>query len=214
MQQLKATLLNLQLKRTELLTKFDPSYRLVQEVDKEIAETSSAIAGEEKQPPKEETTDQDPTYAMLRSELAKAQDDLSGLKARAAADSAVAGEYRHTARSLEQQGITQDDLQRTAKTQEDNYLLYLKRKEEARISDALDQRGILNVAIAEQPTVPALPVQSPVRSGGITLLLAFFVSLGAGFITDYADPSFRTPDEVAGYLELPVLASLPKPSTR
>jgi uncharacterized protein involved in exopolysaccharide biosynthesis len=214
MQQLKATLLNLELKRTELLTKYDPSYRLVQEVDKQIAETKSAITTEEMHPPEEETTDQDPTYAMLRSELAKAQEDLAGLKARAAADNTVAGEYRHAARSLEQEGITQDDLQRAAKTQEENYLLYLKKKEEARISDALDQRGILNVAVAEQPTVPALPIQSPTRTGGITLLLAFFVSLGAGFVTDYADPSFRTPDELAGYLELPVLASLPKSTTR
>ena len=39
MEQLKSTLLNLQLKRTELLQKFDPSYRLVQEVDTEIKQT-------------------------------------------------------------------------------------------------------------------------------------------------------------------------------
>ena len=39
MEQLKTTLLNLQLKRTELLQKFEPSYRLVQEVDTQIANT-------------------------------------------------------------------------------------------------------------------------------------------------------------------------------
>ncbi len=42
MQQMKSTLLNLQLKRTELLQKFDPSYRLVQEVDTEIKQTQAA----------------------------------------------------------------------------------------------------------------------------------------------------------------------------
>ena len=38
---MKSKLLELQLKRTELLTKFEPSYRLVQEVDQQIAETKS-----------------------------------------------------------------------------------------------------------------------------------------------------------------------------
>ena len=72
MQQLKSTLLNLELKRTELLTKYDPSYPLVREVEKQIAETKASIGAEESAPPKEQTTNQDPTYMMLRSDLAKA----------------------------------------------------------------------------------------------------------------------------------------------
>ena len=43
------------------------------------------------------------------------------------------------------------------KTAEDNYLLYLRKREEARISDALDGKKIVNVTIAEAATVPVLP---------------------------------------------------------
>jgi uncharacterized protein involved in exopolysaccharide biosynthesis len=214
MEQLKTTLLNLKLKRTELLTKFAPSYRLVQEVDRQIADTTAAIKTEESRPAKDETTDVDPTFVMLRSELAKAQEELNGYKAQAAATTKVAGGYRLAAERLEQEGLQQEDLQRTAKIDEDDYLLYSRKREEARISDALDQRGILNVAVAEQPVVPALAAQSPVKTSGLTLLFGFFVSFGAAFIADYASPSFRTPDEVAGYLDMPVLASLPKPTNR
>ena len=213
MQQLKATLLNLELKRTELLTKYDPAYPLVQEVDKQITETKASIAVEESAPPKDQTTDQDPTYMMLRSDLAKAQADLSGFEARATAMNMAVHEYHSEAKNLEQMGLAQNDLERTEKTQEENYLLYLRKREEARISDALDQRGILNVALAEQPVAPAFPVQSPAKTGGITLMLAFFLSIGTGFIADFADPSFRTPDEVVGYLEMPVLAALPRKTT-
>jgi len=213
MQQLKTTLLNLELKRTELLTKYDAAYPLVQEVEKQIMEAKSSIANEESKPPQEETTDQDPTYMMLKSELARAQADLSGFRARATATNLVANQYRMQARNLEQLGITQQDLKLAEKTRQDNYLLYQQKREEARISDALDQRGILNVALAEQPIAPTFPVQSPARTASITLLLAFFVSLGTGFIADVADPSFRTPDEVVGYLEMPVLASLPRRTT-
>lgn len=210
MQQLKSTLLNLELKRTELLTKFDPTYRLVQEVNEQIAETRGAIASAEDKPPQATTTNQDPTYQMLRSELAKAQEDLAGFNALAVADRTAAARYLRTARSLEQEGLQQADLERNATNQEDNYLLYLKKREEARISDALDQRGILNVAVAEQPVVPALPVRSRAKTAGLTFLLGLFLSLGTGFFVDYASPFFRTPDEVAGYLNMLVLGSLPK----
>ena len=33
---------------------------------------------------------------------------------------------------------------------------------------------------------------------------------GAAFAADFADPAFRTPDDVVGYLHAPVLASLPR----
>ena len=41
LEQLKSTLLNLELKRTDLLTKYEPTYRLVQEVDQQIADAKS-----------------------------------------------------------------------------------------------------------------------------------------------------------------------------
>jgi uncharacterized protein involved in exopolysaccharide biosynthesis len=47
---LKAKLLDLQMKRTELLTKFEPNHRLVQQVDEEIKEAESAISAERQTP--------------------------------------------------------------------------------------------------------------------------------------------------------------------
>ena len=210
MQQLKATLLDLQLKRTELLTKYDPSYRLVQEIDQKIAEAQSAIASEENKPAREETTDKNPDYQWIQSELTRAQAQVDGLKARASAASAIALQYQNAARQFSQSGIMQENLQRNAKTEEENYLLYVRKREEARISDALDERGILNVGLAEQPVVPALPSRSPVSMVMLSLLLACAVSFCSAFVADSVDPSFRTPDELAGYLEIPVLAALPK----
>jgi uncharacterized protein involved in exopolysaccharide biosynthesis len=210
LEQLKATLLNLQMKRTELLTKYEPTYRLVQEVDQELKDTQNAITAAESKPLRDESTDQNPDYQWVRGELTKAQAELSGLKARASSASSIAAKYRQVAQHLSQEGVVQQDLQRSAKTQEDNYYLYLQKREEARISDALDQRGILNVAMAEQPVVPALPTKSPLGVAVLTLLLVGTFSLSAAFVVDFMDPSFRTADELANYLGTPVLASLPK----
>src|SRR6202022_4302164 len=71
MEHLKSTLLELELKRSALLTRFEPTYRPVQEVDQQIAQAREAIVAAEKAPLKDETTDRDPTYEALRAELAK-----------------------------------------------------------------------------------------------------------------------------------------------
>jgi uncharacterized protein involved in exopolysaccharide biosynthesis len=210
LQQLKSTLLDLQLKRTDLLTKFAATYPLVNEVDQQIAETQSAIAVEQNKPIHDETTDRNPTYEWVRGELTKSETDLSGFKAQAEASAQVAQQYRADARRLEQDGIVQQNLLQNAKTQEDNYLLYVQKREEARISDALDQRGILNVALAEEPVVPSLPKRSPIRFALLTLVLGFTVSFSTAFTVDLMDPTFRTPQELAGYLPTPVLAALPR----
>ena len=210
LQQMKSTLLELELKRTELLSKFEPTYRPVQDLEKQISDTRAAIAGEKNAPTRDETTDQNSTYEWVKAELAKARTDLSGLEARAVADQAALTKYHEGARALQQASIAQQDLLRTAKTQEENYLLYLRKQEEARINDALDRRGILNVAIADPPSVPALPTQSIWHYGLLGLLLAGIGSLGLAFASDFMDPSFRTPDEVVAFLDSPVLASIPK----
>jgi uncharacterized protein involved in exopolysaccharide biosynthesis len=210
LEQLKSTLLNLELKRTELLTKYEPTYRLVQEVNQQIADAKAAISAEESKPIRDQTTDQNPDYLWVQAELTKAQADLSGLKARATAAASVAANYHEEAQRLGQNEIVQDNLLTAAKTQEANYLLYVQKREEARISDALDQRGILNVSLAEQPVAPALPKRSPLSVALITLFLAGAFSLITAFVLDFMDPTFRTPDELAGYLGMPVLAALQK----
>jgi protein tyrosine kinase modulator len=207
---LKASLLDLQLKRTQLLTKFEPNHRLVQEVDQQITQAQAAIAGENLSPVRDETTDKNSHYEWAKSELEKAQVQLKALHARAAATAVQESSYRTMARNLGDDAITQDDLLSTEKAAEENYLLYVKKLEQARMADALDLRGIANVAIAEQPVAPALPLWST-----WTVLLAGLVAsgaagTGAAFAADYLDPAFRTTEDVLAYLEAPVLASLPR----
>jgi uncharacterized protein involved in exopolysaccharide biosynthesis len=212
LEKMKSRLLELVLRRTELLTKFEPSYRLVQEVDQQIAETKAAIAAENLTPVKDQTTEQDPNHEWAKSELVKTQVELSGLEARAAAIGTLLFRNRQGADRLGDRAIVQEDLLRNLKAAEEKYLLYANKREEARIGDALDERGILNVMIAEQPTVPALPVRSEWTYGLVGLALAGTVSTGLAFVADYLDPAFRTPEEVVAYLGSPVLASLPRRS--
>src|SRR3954467_12827071 len=69
LKELKASLLNLELKRTQLLTKFEPNHRLVQEVDQQIAQAKLAIAAERLTPVRDETTDKNTQHEWAKSQL-------------------------------------------------------------------------------------------------------------------------------------------------
>jgi uncharacterized protein involved in exopolysaccharide biosynthesis len=210
--QLRSNLLALELKRTELLAKFAPGYRPVQEVDTQIAQTRDALSTAEKSQLHEETTDRDPAHEVIREELAKATADLAGLQTRAVATAAIVQSYEQDYRSLEPKEIVHDDLIRTVKATEENYLLYLRKAEEARISDALDRRRIINVAIAEAATVPSLPSNKRSVTVLVGLLLATVLSVGLAFGCEYLDSTLRTPEEVKLFLSVPLLATVPKNS--
>jgi uncharacterized protein involved in exopolysaccharide biosynthesis len=207
---LKSSLLDLQLKRTQLLTKFEPSHRLVQEVDQQIVQNEAMIAAENGLPLRDETTDKNEHYEWAKSELQQAQVQLKALQAREAATSVQETAYRTMAQQLGEDAVTQDDLLSTEKAAQDNYLLYVKKQDEARMDDALDEKGIVNVAIAEHPVAPALPEWSAWTVLLIGLAAAGAAGTGAAFAADYVDPAFRTPDDVLAYLNSPVLASLPR----
>ncbi len=209
MGKVKAKLLELELKRTELLTKYEPSYRLVREVDQQIAETKALIAQEELTPLRDQSTDLDPNHAWAKSELVKTQVQLSSLQARAEADKQLLAGYQKEAMMLGDRAIRQNELLSNLKAAEEQYLLYMGKREEARIGDVLDQQRILNVRVAEQPTVPALPMRSNLSFGALSVCFAGTLSTSLAFAADRLDPAFRTPDEVMAYLGAPVLASLP-----
>jgi uncharacterized protein involved in exopolysaccharide biosynthesis len=211
---LRTSLLDLELKKTQLLTKFEPNHRLVQEVEEQIVQAKSAIAAEKLSPLHDETTDRDGSYEWAKAELQKAQVEMKGLEARASTTSAHLARYRTLARQLGEDAIAQDDLASSEKAAQENYLLYVKKREEARMGDALDEGGIVNVAIAEQPIVPALPVWP---AGAVVLVgcvAALASGTGAAFAADHLDPALRTPEEALACLEIPVLASIPEGTGR
>jgi uncharacterized protein involved in exopolysaccharide biosynthesis len=210
---LEGTLATLELKHTDMMAHYDPDYRPLKDLEGQIAKARAQVEAAKSAPLREYTTDANPAYIWLTGELVKSRADVATLLARAAATARNVQLYRQMALDLGQKELEHEDLIRNTKTEEGNFLLYLNRREEARISDALDSRRILNVVIAEPPTIPAL-----VHSRWFFVLLGTFlavvVSLGVGFVSDYMDPTLRTADETKKVLEIPVLAAMPKMQRR
>lgn len=187
LERLKATLLELENKRTELLTKYDSSYRLVQEVDRQIADTRRMIEQEQQASVVDRTSALNPLRQTLKGDLLRTETELAGLLAKREKLAGDLRQVRAALLGLERITAEHDDLARQVKLAEENFLLYQRKLEESRLADAMDREKILNVSIAEQPTPPAMPVDQ--HRAALLLLsavMAAFASLGLALAVDSA----------------------------
>jgi len=112
---LKNTLLALQLKHREMLTKYVPTYPLVQEVAAQIADAQSTIRDAQQSPIQEVTAAKSPRQDWIATELAKTQVDQSEFEAEAATDYRLVKHYEESLQHLDlsrtlafEQGSTKD----------------------------------------------------------------------------------------------------------
>ena len=208
LQQLKSSLLSLRLKRTELLTKYQPTFPLVVEVERQIAQAQDALTDAEQSQIQEKTTDRDPNHEQVREDLTRSRSELAGLEARSASLARESAADQSEAQWLHQQGVVQANLMRNAKAAEDGYLLLLHKQEEERISDQLDKRRIFNVSIVQAASVPALPVHSAPRYAVYSVFLGLVCAFLAAVCADRLDPSLHTQDDAELIMGAPVLVVL------
>jgi uncharacterized protein involved in exopolysaccharide biosynthesis len=204
---LNTMLAELQNRRTELLTKFRPEDRMIQQVDQQILDTKTAMDRASKLTATEEATDVNPLRQSLEAELAKAQANSTGLRSRAGSLSNHVAEYRSSLGALENSTADDDQLLREIKKAEDAFFLYSKKREEARIAAAMDRQKIANVILVQPPRAPQLP--KPKLTGGVLAAysLCSLMILGFAFLTATAWKTVYTPWELEGLTGLPVLAS-------
>jgi uncharacterized protein involved in exopolysaccharide biosynthesis len=210
LQQLGTALLAAETKRTQLLLKYDPSYPLVKEADQELAQTKAAFEKAENTKYVTENTNADPTYELLREDLAKTQADLAAQRASLNANRASVASLQAEMAKLGEKGLDQTDLARELKANEDNYLLYMAKREQARTSEALDKTKIENVAIAIPPNIPVLPIMTPAMVIVLALIFAAFAATLTAYGFDHFDSSFHTPADVVDTLGIPVVITMSK----
>ncbi len=210
-ERMNTMIVDLNHRKTQLLTKFNDDDRLVQEVDKQIADTRIALEKAEKFKSYESQTDPNPVRMTLEPELAKTEAALAGFRAQRDIMAKQLQGYRGRQLELENATSQHNNLDRNLKQAEENYKLYSKKEEEARIADALDQQKIANVAIAETPTKPVSPFKPnrPVTMV-IGLLMSLFVSLSAAFMMEYFTNTISSAEDFGDLADVADLGSIPK----
>jgi uncharacterized protein involved in exopolysaccharide biosynthesis len=209
-ERLNTMIVELQNRRTQLLTKFRPEDRLVREVDQQIKTTRAAMDKAASETITEQSTDLNPLRQTLETERARARVDQAGAQGRQEMLAGQVAQYESQLSRLE--GITAEyeDLNRKVKQSAANFQLYKQKEEEARITDELDQNKITNVSIAEAPVQSQLPVR-PNRPMNLMLglFLGGLLALGAVLVAEFMRDTVLTPRELEAFSGARVLASLP-----
>jgi len=202
----------LRLRRDALLQDFRPDSRHVGDIDTQIRLAEERLRQEQEDTYGINRTEINPVYLELKSELLRTEADLEGTRARVVSLRAQASQSRKALDNLNVTAFQLDILDRDARAAEENYLLYQKKHEEARISAAMDQEKFINVTVAQPAQIPLRPVP---RQLVLKLFLALLIGIlgGVGFafgLESYVDRSFTTGEEIERKLGIPHIASIPE----
>jgi uncharacterized protein involved in exopolysaccharide biosynthesis len=200
---------DLENKRLEMLTKFQPNDRTIQQIDEQLANTRATLERERRRDATEEASDLNPLRQGLEAELAKTQSTESGLRGRIGVVSGQIKAYQRQLATLEMSTAEYDELTRVAKESEDNYLLYSRKREEARIAEALDRQRIGNVALVDPPRTPLLPKRKITKTTVIAVFLGLLLIPGVSLAAGTFKSTVYTSAELEAITDLPVLASVP-----
>jgi uncharacterized protein involved in exopolysaccharide biosynthesis len=213
---LRSLLVQLQNRRAELLNRYQPTDRLVQEVDKQIENTTTSLNAMLSQHGEEDTTDINPAWQQVQSSLVENRIERTALEAKSAKLTVNLADLREQLRGLEALEAPFNSLEEAVDQARSNFELYSEKRDQAQIEDAMDERKIINVGIAESPTTTYHPSSpQPVFNAAIGLLSAMFLAAGAIYIAEMARSNFATPRELESFTHMPVLATVPyMPSRR
>lgn len=147
----------------------------------------------------------------LRAQLLSSQAELEGARARHQSLSVHAARSRRDLDDVNQKTFELERLSRDVSTNEKTYVLYVNKREEARISTAMDRQQMVNASIAQQAQLPLKPV-APRKV--INMLVALFLgavgSLGLAVVRNHFDETLSTPADAEHHLGAPHLGSIPE----
>ncbi len=209
-ERLNTMLAELENKRVSLLTKFRPDDRLVQEVDRQIADTKTALAHAEHMTSQENDTDINPVWQSLTGSIIQNETQREALKAKHAALSAQVTSIQRHLSGVEGATVTFNSLRQRVEDLKNNYELYAQKRDEAQIADEMNASRLLNVAVAQSPTFGAIPYRpKPLMDSALGAFSAVFFAAFLVFLAEIGRDTFASDVEVEGALKLPVFAVIP-----
>jgi len=207
---LKSHILDLEMKRSELLSRYTPSSVRVTEIERQIEESKRLLIAKKDERQEEVLTTPNPAFLTLRVDRVQTMAKLVSANARLDALETQIGEYRGKLTTLEDLATELQRLKNDVKNKEDAHQRYLQKEEEARLSSSLDESGIVNLSVFERAEVPI----SPQPSKASMLMAAGMIGgliLGAllGVLRDFIDPTVKSSVQAFRLSNAPILAEVP-----
>lgn len=208
-QGLEARILELEMRRSELLSRYTPTSTAIRDLDAQI-EAANALLATKEQETTERMTAVNPSYQALEVDLVQTRASLTSAQARAAALASQIVSYREKLGHLEGSAAELERLENEVATARESYQTYQRREEEARLSSAYDESGNVNMFITQPAEVPVAPIGSNelgiLLAGGVAGLLS---GLALAFVKDWLDPTVKSSVQARRLSRLPVVAEIP-----
>ena len=207
---LTSKLVDLENKRTSLLTGYEPTERIVQEVEQQISTVQKQLAQLRNANAVETTSDINPLSLELKTQLAKAQIATSAIAAQRRSVDAQKQSYIAQLNQLEEQSAEFDRLQKRVAEAQRNLDLAIQKRDQAAVDDALDKDRVLNVAFAAKPSASSIPVQPrPFLYLALGLFTALFLAVGSCALGELGRNTVCSPAELDALTGLTTLGSIP-----
>ena len=212
-QTIQERLLTLEMDKQRLLTLYTDNDRRVQDKVQEIDAQKKRLAEVQSQQwiPDSEVTQINDRRRDLEEKILAARLAAQKNKFRFEGAKAITIEMWERVRDLGLADVEKQALLREMQASSEAYLMYRKKAEEARITAAMDDNKITNVAIGELASRQGAPVGAPKN---LSLLFAVMVGLvsgvGGAFLREFFDGSIKTEHEIRSSVDLPVLGSIPE----
>lgn len=214
-EQLSTLLVQMENKRTDLATNYKSSDRQVQDLDQQIKTAQAALQDAQKNPSKEETTDVDPAWQQVHTNYVQNQIVRHATAEHRAMLTGRIDDLKRQLAGLETVTAQFNNLQSHADELKQNYELYAQKRDQAQFEDAMDEHKLLNVAVAQEPTISYDPERpKPLLYGTLGAVTAMFLGLCAVYFAETSRSTIATPRELDAASRYPVLATVPQMSWR
>ena len=179
--QMRTLLVQLENQRTELLTRYTEKERLVQEVERQIADTTASLNAALALKGSEDVTDINPAWQEVQSSLVEGRIERHALRAKSSALKHSISSLRKQLSRLQSLDVPFNALEEKADQARSNFELFAQKRDQAQIEDAMDERKLVNIAVAETPTSAFSPASpKPRLNAALGLLTALFLAGGRG----------------------------------
>ena len=214
-EQLSTLLVQMENKRTDLATNYKASDRQVQDLDRQIRTTQAALQDAQANPSKEQTTDVDPAWQQVHTNYIQNQIVRHATAEHRAMLTGRVADLKQQLASLETVTAQFNNLQSHSDELKQNYELYAQKRDQAQIEDAMDEHKLLNVAVAQEPTISYDPERpKPLLYGALGFVTAMFLGICAVYLAETGRRTIATPRELDVASRYPVLATVPQMSWR
>ncbi len=209
--QLTAQLVDRTVDRVTLMRKYTDKDRHVSDNADEISELRGQLDAELRDRPtiiQHQLFRTNPIREDRLRNILELESSLSELRARQASLEDEVSRSNRRLIALRQKSVDYDHLDQEVRNKREAYDLYVKREQEARISQAMDEQKLVNVDVVQRPALPLPKSDTQRASAMLSVIAGLVVGIAGAFGREFMTRTLRSETDVARHLGLPLLASI------